>query len=110
MRLSRLFLAACLLASLACNDFDSINLDLGEPLTVTVMTVGENLDADGYTLSITGVADEAIGVNESKLFTVLRIDITVELLDVAANCAVDNNPQTVDVSGPTTVVFVVECS
>ncbi len=113
MRLTRLFLAFCLLASLACDIWDGdldLDLDLNEQLTVTVMTVGENLDPDGYTLAVTGVANEAVGLNESVVFDVLRIDITVELLGVAANCVVDTNPQTVHVSGPTTVVFVVECS
>ncbi len=79
-------------------------------LTVSVTTVGENLDADGYTLSITGAPNEAIGINEFKVFSVLSIDITVELLGVAVNCAVDVNPQTVSVNGPTTVTFFVECS
>ena len=109
LRLSWLFLAVFLLASLACDD--SIDLNLGELLTFTVMTAGENLDPDGYTLSITAVAvNETIGLNESKTFSVLRIPVTVELLGVAANCTVDNNPQSVNVSGPTTVTFVVECS
>ncbi len=117
MRLSRLFLAVCLLAvcllgSLACDHDSALGTPLFniETLTITVMTVGENLDADGYTLSTTGVAEDTIGINETKVFTVLVMEVTVELLDVAANCTVDNNPQTVDVNSPTTVIFVVECS
>lgn len=109
MRITPLFLAACLLASFGCDIGDNIvDLDT-EPLTVNVATVGANLDADGYLPSVTGVPDEPIGVNESKVFNVLRIGITVELRDVAANCAVADNPQTVDVRGPTTVSFFVEC-
>ena len=103
-----LWFAVCLLFATGCDN--DIDLDLNELLTVSVMTVGENLDADGYTLSITGRLDESIGINESRTFSVLRIDITVELRGVANNCEVDANPQTVSVSGPTTVTFIVECS
>ncbi len=110
MKLSRLLLAFGLLTSLGC-DPDLGNFTLpSELLTVTVMTVGENLDADGYTLSITSEFDAAIGINESRTFSVLRIDITIELRGVADNCAVANNPRTIDVNRPTTTTFVVECS
>ena len=111
MRLLQLFLAVCLLASLACDGIDSINLDLDlELLTVTVTTGGVNLDADGYTLSITGRPDEAIGINESRVFSISGDNVTVQLSGVAGNCVVDNNPQAVNISGPTTVTFTVACS
>lgn len=110
MRLMPLILAACLLASLGCDNItNNLTLD-SEILTVSVSTVGANLDADGYGLSITGEPDDTIGVNEAKTFSVLRIDVTVELRDIAANCAVNTNPQTVGVRGPTTVAFLVECA
>ena len=109
MKLLQLFLAFCIFASLACNDIDSITFD-SEVLTVTVTTVGENLDADGYTLVITGMAEEPIGLNESKSFSTILNTVTVELLGVADNCVVGNNPQTVNLTGPTTVTFVVDCS
>ncbi len=112
MKLARLFLAFCLLASLGCNP----NIDIGNIgpfsafLTVSVRTVGANLDADGYMLSITSHSDTAIGINESMAFSVMPIDITVELRDIASNCTVANNPRTIDVNGSTTTDFVVECS
>lgn len=110
MRITQLFLAACLLAFLGCDIGDDIvDLDT-EPLTVSVTTVGANVDANGYLLSVSGQPDERIGVNESKIVTVLRIDVTVELQDIAANCAAADNPQTVSVRGPTSVSFFVECS
>ncbi len=108
MRFMPLLLTACLLASMGCG-VNITGLDT-EVLTVSVATAGANLDADGYLLSITGEPDEPIGVNESKTFTVLRIDVTVELRDIATNCAANANPQTVNVSGPTTVIFLVQCT
>ncbi len=109
MRLMPLLLTLCLLASLGCDVGNITGLDLTEVLTVSATTIGSNLDPDGYMLSITGEYDEPIGVNEIKTFTVLRINVTVELGGVAGNCAVNANPQTVDVDGPTTVAFYVEC-
>ncbi len=109
MRLMPLLLTLCLLASLGCDVGNITGLDLTEALTVSVTTIGSNFDGDGYMLSITSMPDEPIGINEIKTFTVLRIDLTVELRDIAANCSVDANPQTVNVSGPTTVAFYLEC-
>ncbi len=110
MRLSRLLLAVCLLASLGCDpDIGNIGLD-SELLTVNVSTVGANLDPDGYTLSITGQRDEPIAINDTRTFSVLRFDHTVELRGVAGNCVVANNPRTFSVNGPTTTSFLVECS
>ena len=100
MRILPFVLTACLLVLLGCDIGDNLALDLDfEILTVDVASVGDNLDPDGYLLSITGISEQRIGV-----------DITVELRDVAANCAAIENPQTVSVRGPTTVSFVVECS
>ena len=110
MKILPFLLSACLLASVGCDigDFD-LNLR-SELLTVNVMTLGANLDADGYTLSVTSQLDESININDTRTFSVLRIDITVELLGVAGNCTVDANPQTVTVRGPTTLAFFVECT
>ncbi len=111
MRIMPLLLTACLLASFGCDpDFDfNLGLD-SELLTVTVMTAGENLDADGYTLSVTGKPATTIGINASRTFSVLNVDHTVELRGIAPNCTTTNNPRTVSVTGPTTTTFVVECS
>ncbi len=108
MKTLPLILTACLLASLGCDIGNITGLDT-EVLTVSVRTVGTNLDPDGYMLTMTGEPDEPIGVNEIKTFTVFRIDVTVDLRNIATNCAVNANPQTVNVSGPTTVAFYVEC-
>ena len=108
MRLMPLLLALCLLASFGCDPVNFTGLDT-EVLTVSATTVGSNFDPNGYMLTITGQYDEPIGVNEIKTFTTIRINVTVELQDVAANCTVDRNPQTVDVNGPMTVAFYVQC-
>ncbi len=107
MKIKPLLLVAGLLATSGC-DVNFTGLDT-EVLTVSVTTVGANLDADGYVLSVTGHPEGPIGVNETRTFNVFRIDVRVELRDVAANCAAADNPQTVAVRGPTTVVCVVEC-
>ncbi len=110
MKLLQILLAFCLLASLGCEPgIGNIGLR-SEMLTVTVTTVGANLDGDGYTLSITGQPDETIGINESMAFSVLRFDHTVELRGVAGNCTVANNPRTLSINGPTSTTFVVQCT
>ena len=109
MKIMPLILTACLLALVGCDTGDFTGLD-SDILTVSTTTVGANLDPDGYLLRITGENDDRIGVNETKTYTVLTINITVQLLDVAANCAASNDSVTVDVNGPTTVTFFVECT
>ena len=104
-----LILTACMLASLGCDVGNFTGLD-NDVLTVSVTTVGTNMDPNGYMLSITGEHDEPIGINATKTFTVLTIRITVELSDVAANCITTSNPLTIDVNGPTAVAFFVECT
>ncbi len=108
MKLRPILLTVCLLASLGCDIDGFTGLDT-EMLTVSVTTVGANFDPDGYMLSITGEHDEPIGVNESKSFNVLTMNLTVELSGVATNCAAHTNPIRVDVNGPTSVGFFVEC-
>ncbi len=109
MRFTLLLLTACLLALLGCDGVNITGIDT-EILTVSVTTTGASLDADGYLLSITGEPNDSIGVNESKTFNVFRIDVTVELQGIAANCTANANPQTVSITGPTTVAFFVECT
>ncbi len=110
MKLSPLILALCLFASLGSAPcIGPIGLE-SVLLTVNISTVGANFDADGYTLSITGQRDEPIEINDTRTFSVLRIDHTVELLGVAGNCTVADNPRTFSVNGSTTTAFLVECS
>lgn len=109
MKLTRLLLAFCLLASLGCSpDIGNIG-PFSETLTVSVTTVGVNFDPDGYMLSITGTPDTPIGVNATMAFSVIRADITIELNDIASNCATVNNPRTISVRSPRSTTFVVEC-
>ena len=61
---SKVRIAVCLLASLAC-DIGDINLDLSEPLTVDVTTVGANLDADGYTVNAGDITVNGVDVTGS---------------------------------------------
>ncbi len=109
---SLLLLALCLLASLGCDpDIGPLDLNLrSETLTVAVSTVGANLDPDGYMVSVTSYPDTPIGINETMAFSVMRIDHTVELSGVAANCNAAGNPRTLSVNGPTSTTFIVECS
>ncbi len=112
MRTVLFLLAVCLLGSSGCADVDNVDLtglDF-KFLTVNVTTVGANLDTDGYMLSVTGEADQPIGINELKTFPVSITDVTVELRDIAPNCAANANPQSVSVRGTVTVSFLVECN
>lgn len=112
MNFSRVLLAICLLVSLGCDtDIGPLNLDLGsELLTVNVSTIGENLDPDGYMLSVTGEPDEAIGINATRTYSVFPNNLTVELRGIAGNCTVANNPRTIDVRGSVSTTFIVECA
>ena len=110
MKITPLILTACLLVCLGC-DIDDIDLSgLGEILTVSVTTVGSDMDPNGYMLSITGRQDEPIGINETKTFTVIANTVTVTLSDVAANCVAAQNSVTIDLNNPATVAFFVECT
>lgn len=109
MRIMPLLVAACLLASLGCDVGNFTGLS-SEILTVSVTTVGSRLDPNGYILAITSRQDEPIGVNETKTFNMLKITVTVELRHVAPNCAVADDSVTVDMNGPATVAFFVECT
>jgi WD40 repeat protein len=83
-------------------------------LEVTTSTTGEDLDGDGYSLTLDGGTAEAIGndavVTKSNL---APGDYQVELGDVAANCSVaGDNPRTVSVAAGATAetTFTVTCT
>ncbi len=109
MKITPLVLTVCLLASLGC-DVDNITGIGAEILTVSVTTVGTNMDPNGYMLSVTNRGDEPIGVNETKTYSVWASSVTVTLSDVAPNCAAAQNSVRVDLNGPATVAFFVECT
>ena len=96
-RLSFALVALALVAA-GCGDDDPAPPTTGA-IGVTTVTTGDDIDADGYTLSVDGNNGGAIGVNA----VVIIPDLTpgtysIGLSGVAANCAVQNNPRDVDVT------------
>jgi hypothetical protein len=82
-------------------------------LDVTTTTTGQDLDPDGYTVTVDNGANQAIGISESVTFTALPDgDRTVELTGIADNCTVSGaNPRTVTVpfGGTATTTFSIDC-
>jgi hypothetical protein len=83
-------------------------------LAVSTSTTGQDLDPDGYTVTVDGGPSQAIGINGSVTFTGLPVgDHTVELTGVAGNCTVSGaNPRTVTVpfDGTVTTAFGITCA
>ncbi len=83
-------------------------------LEVQTSTTGSDLDADGYTVAVTGQTSQAIGVNDTVSFPGLTAGgYQITLQGVAANCTVTgDNPRTVDVpaGGTGTATFQVTCT
>jgi hypothetical protein len=83
-------------------------------LEVTSSTTGEDLDPDGYTVTVDGTSSQAIGITGSVSFTDLAAgDHAVQLSGLAANCTVSGlNPRTITVSdgGLASTTFTVSCS
>ena len=83
-------------------------------LRVVTTTGGNDVDADGYTVTVGGGPGSAIGVEDSLDFPGLAPgDYQVQLADVAANCSVGgDNPRTVAVSAGATAetTFTVTCT
>jgi len=88
-------------------------------IAVTVSTAGHNndLDPDGYALSVDGGPDKAVGVNATVTVADLPTgNHQVRLNGVASNCSVaGTNPRSVDVidydkaPSPVSVLFSVSC-
>jgi len=96
-RLSFAFVALALVAA-GCGDDDPAPATTGS-IGVTTVTTGDDIDADGYTLSVDGNNAGAIGVNAVVVIPDLAPGTySVGLSGVAANCAVQNNPRDVDVT------------
>lgn len=96
-RLSFAFLALALVAA-GCGDDDPAPPTTGS-IGVTTVTTGDDIDADGYTLSIDGNNAGAIGANAVVVVPDLTpATYSVGLSGIAANCAVQNNPRDVDVT------------
>lgn len=82
-------------------------------LSVTTTTSGEDLDPDGYEVSVDGGTATPIGLDDTLTFSDLSIgDHQVELTGLASNCAIQGeNPRSVPVAdGQTTpTTFAVVC-
>lgn len=82
-------------------------------LQVDTSTTGDDIDPDGYTVSVTGQTSQAVGVNGSVSFSNLAAgNYQVQLTGVAANCTVGgSNPRVVAVSSGSTATttFDVTC-
>jgi len=82
-------------------------------LTVTATTTGQNLDPDGYTVTVNG-ASKAIGINGSTTFTGLPSgNQTVTLGGVASNCTVtggNSHTASVPAGGTGSTAFAITCA
>jgi hypothetical protein len=82
-------------------------------LEISTTTTGPNQDPDGYLLSVDGGANQPIGTNATvTLANVSAVQHTVQLLGLAANCAVSgDNPigAAVPAGGTARVSFAVSC-
>lgn len=82
-------------------------------LQVDTSTTGDDIDPDGYSVSVSGQTSQAVGVNGSVSFPNLAPgNYQVQLTEVAANCTVAGlNPRTVAVSSGSTATttFTVTC-
>ncbi len=85
----------------------SISIEIGA-IRVNVTAVGNNIDPDGYTIRVTGEGEsqsQSVDVNGQVVFAVPAGTYRVELTDRSANCIVDLNPQSAQVSaGQTTLL------
>jgi len=84
-------------------------------LELTTVTTGQNLDADGYEVTVDGVSALAIDINANavQLTGVDAGSHDVRLAGVASNCGVSgDNPQSVTVpaNGTAQVTFAVVCT
>lgn len=105
-------IAATALLSVACSDTATDPLPTTGSLTVSVSTTGDDLDADGYTLTV-GTDERSVTVDGSATFADLEAGmVSVTLGDLADNCmATETSPQSVTiVAGETaTAAFTVTC-
>src|SRR5437764_695462 len=82
-------------------------------LTVTAATTGQDLDPDGYTVTVDGGRSRSLGINTSTTYPGLTATShTVELTGIAGNCTVSGqNPRTVTVAtSGTTTTFTITCA
>lgn len=98
----------------ANHTFDIVCTAIVGSVEVTTSTTGTNLDPDGYTLSVEGVAPVAMGINQTLTVNdVSAGDRTVELTGLASNCSVTGESSrtvTVTEGGTVATTFDVTCA
>jgi hypothetical protein len=81
---------------------------------ISVTTTGDNIDSDGYQVTIDESMSEPVGVNGSVTFSPLQPgNYQVVLSEVASNCAIDGGatrPFVVQAGATTGVAYSVACS
>ena len=107
---------ALILAATACGDSDdggSTDPGARGGFAVVTVTTGVEFDTDRYEIRVNDIFASLIGVNDSVMFTSRAVDTyTVELAEVAPNCAVSGeNPRPVQVTAntQTATTFEVTC-
>ena len=98
-------------------DYDPIITDPPPPsgsLELTIITTGDDLDADGYTASLDCGCFENVEVNEIATMTHVEVGSHMVLLtDIAANCELNGpNPRWVNITAEETVriTFSIACT
>src|SRR5205085_1149142 len=82
-------------------------------LTVTAATTGQDLDPDGYTVTVDGGQSRSLGVNTSTTYSGLTATShTVELTGIDGNCTrrAQNPRPTRRASDVTTTTFTITCA
>jgi hypothetical protein len=83
-------------------------------LTVTTVTTGSDLDANGYTVALDGLVTRPMGLNASETFNGVAVGThTVTLGDVAPNCTVVTGAQrtvTLPFGGSASVAYAIVCN
>lgn len=69
-------------------------------LTVITSTTGDDLDSDGYAVSVDGSSQRSVGVNDTVSYADLSVgDHRIDLSGLASNCSVSgSNPRTVTIT------------
>lgn len=83
-----------------CNDN---RVSTGVVIIVQTATTGVNLD-DQYIMTLNGAGFGTIGPNQQQIFGLAEGRWTLGLDDVATNCTVTDNPQTIEVALPSALV------
>src|SRR5947208_8417786 len=81
-------------------------------LAVAAAAAGQDLDPDGYPVTVYGGQSRSLGINTSTTYALTAASHTVELSGIAANCTVSGqNPRTVTVpTSGTTTTFSITCT